>query len=87
MRARPPREITTAEAVSSSFQDVTTMPNERSFDPRPSVPFLCLPHLLERIPDAPAILAPGRAPLTYGRLYQHIEEMERRLRCNGDRPS
>jgi len=27
MRARPPREITTAEAVSSSFQDVTTMPN------------------------------------------------------------
>ena len=87
MRARPPREITTAEAVSSSFQDVTTMPNERSFGPRPSVPFLCLPHLLEhqarRIPDAPAILAPGRAPLTYGRLYQHIEEMERRLRVMG----
>jgi len=81
MRARPPREITTAEAVSSSFQDadVTTMPNERSFGPRPSVPFLCPPHLLEhqarRIPDAPAILAPGRAPLTYGRLYQHIEEL------------
>ena len=63
------------------------MPNERSFGPRPSVPFLCLPHLLEhqarRIPDAPAILAPGRAPLTYGRLYQHIEEMERRLRAMG----
>ena len=47
MRARPPREITTAEAVSSSFQDVTAMPNERSFGPRPSVQFLCLPHLLE----------------------------------------
>ena len=47
MRARPPREITTAEAVSSSFPDVTTMPNKRSFGPRPSVPFLCLPHLLE----------------------------------------
>ena len=63
------------------------MPNERSFDPRPSVPFLCLPHLLEyqakRIPDAPAILAPGRAPLTYERLYQHIDEMERRLRAIG----
>jgi acyl-CoA synthetase (AMP-forming)/AMP-acid ligase II len=87
MRARPPPKITTAEAVSSSFQDVTTMPNERSFGPRPSVPFLCLPHLLEhqarRIPDAPAILAPGRTPLTYGRLYQHIEEMERRLRAMG----
>jgi len=87
MRARPPREITTAEAVSSSFQDVTTMPNERSFGPRPSVPFLCLPHLLEhqarRIPDAPAILAPGRTPLTYGRLYQHFEEMERRLPTMG----
>ena len=39
MRARPSREITTAEAVSSSFQDVTTMPNERSFGPKPSVPF------------------------------------------------
>jgi len=24
------------------------MPNERSFGPRPSVPFLCLPRLLER---------------------------------------
>src|SRR5260370_37408824 len=63
------------------------MPNKRSFGPRPSVPFLCLPHLLERqarrIPDAPAILAPGRAPLTYGHLYQHIEEMERRLRAMG----
>jgi len=87
MRARPPREITTAEAVSSSFQDVTTMPNERSFGPRPSILFLCLPHLLEhqarRIPDAPAILAPGRTPLTYGRLYQHFEEMERRLPTMG----
>jgi acyl-CoA synthetase (AMP-forming)/AMP-acid ligase II len=63
------------------------MPTERSFDPRPSVPFLCLPHLLKnqarRIPDAPAILAPGRAPLTYGRLYQHVDEMEGRLRAMG----
>src|SRR5262245_54979745 len=63
------------------------MPNERSFDPTPSVPFLCLPHLLEaqarRIPDAPAILAPGHAPLTYARLHQHIGEMQRRLRAMG----
>jgi acyl-CoA synthetase (AMP-forming)/AMP-acid ligase II len=62
------------------------MQNERSFGPRP-VPFLCLPHLLERqarrIPDAPAILAPGRAPLSFGRLYQHIEEVERGLRAMG----
>ena len=54
---------------------------------RPSVPFSCLPHLLEhqakRIPDAPAILAPGRAPLTYGRLYQHIDKMGRTLRAMG----
>jgi acyl-CoA synthetase (AMP-forming)/AMP-acid ligase II len=54
---------------------------------RPSVPFSCLPHLLEhqakRIPDAPAILAPGRAPLTYGRLFQHIEKMGRTLRALG----
>ena len=63
------------------------MPDERSADPRPSVPFSCLPHLLEhqagRIPDAPAILAPGRAPLSYGRLYQHIDEMGRTLRAMG----
>jgi acyl-CoA synthetase (AMP-forming)/AMP-acid ligase II len=65
------------------------MSDERSFGPRPSVPFLCLPHLLEhqarRIPGAPAILAPGRAPLTYDRLFRHIEEMERRLRAMGIR--
>jgi hypothetical protein len=63
------------------------MTDGRFFGSRPSVPFLCLPHLLEhqarRIPDAPAILAPGRAPLTYYRLYQHIDEMERRLRAMG----
>jgi acyl-CoA synthetase (AMP-forming)/AMP-acid ligase II len=63
------------------------MPIERCVGPRPSVPFLCLPHVLEhqasRIPDAPAILAPGRAPLTYGRLYQHIDAMGRTLRAMG----
>src|SRR5262245_52738260 len=54
---------------------------------RRGVPFSCLPHLLEHqarhIPDAPAILAPGRGPLTYRRLYQHIEDMERALRTAG----
>lgn len=63
------------------------MANERSVDPRPSVPFSRLPNILEhqakRIPDAPAILAPGRAPLTFSRLYQHIGEMGRALRSNG----
>src|SRR6266581_5523621 len=63
------------------------MPNERSVDPRPSAPFSCLPQALEhqakRIPDAPAILAPGRAPLTYGRLYQHIDKMGLTLRATG----
>jgi acyl-CoA synthetase (AMP-forming)/AMP-acid ligase II len=66
---------------------IENMPAERIANPRPSVPFLCLPHILQhqakRIPDAPAILAPGRAPLTYGRLYQHIHEMERTLRAMG----
>ena len=63
------------------------MPAEHSVDPRPVVPFSSLPHLLEhqaeRIPDAPAILAPGRAPLSYGRLYQHIDQMGRTLRAMG----
>jgi amino acid adenylation domain-containing protein len=60
---------------------------ERCVVPGLSVPFSCLPHLLEhqakRIPDAPAILAQGRAPLTYGRLYQHVDTMERTLRAMG----
>jgi acyl-CoA synthetase (AMP-forming)/AMP-acid ligase II len=60
---------------------------ERSANPGPSVPFSCLHHLLEyqakRIPDAPAIFAPGRAPLTYGRLSQHVEKMRGMLRAMG----
>ena len=64
-----------------------TMPAAHSVNPRPSVPYSTLPHLLEdcarRIPDAPAILAPGRAPLSYGRLYQHIGTMGRTLRAMG----
>jgi acyl-CoA synthetase (AMP-forming)/AMP-acid ligase II len=60
---------------------------EHSLAATPSVPFACLPHILEyhakRIPDAPAILAPGRAALTYSRLYQHIVELGRTLRAMG----
>src|SRR6266852_4142376 len=63
------------------------MPARRFVDSGHRVPFLCLPDLLEhqnkRIPDARAILAPGRVPLTYGRLYQHIDEMGRTLRAMG----
>jgi acyl-CoA synthetase (AMP-forming)/AMP-acid ligase II len=44
-------------------------------------------HLLEyqakRIPGAPAILAPGRAPLTYSRLHQLIDKVGRKLRAMG----
>src|SRR6266498_4427709 len=65
------------------------MPDERSMDARPSVPFSCLSHLLKdhakRIPDAPSILAPGHAPLSYGRLYQHVNTMGRTLRAMGIR--
>jgi acyl-CoA synthetase (AMP-forming)/AMP-acid ligase II len=49
--------------------------------------FLTLCHLLERqadrIPDAPAILAPGRATLTYGSLHQHVSRMGHTLRSMG----
>src|SRR5262245_42779623 len=65
----------------------STMPNERSVGPRVSVRFLCLPLVLEhqakRIPDAPAIFAARRAPLTYGRLYQHVDHMGLMLRALG----
>jgi acyl-CoA synthetase (AMP-forming)/AMP-acid ligase II len=51
------------------------------------VPFSCLPHLFEhqakRIPDAPAILAPGREPLAYAALHRHLHETERALRAMG----
>jgi acyl-CoA synthetase (AMP-forming)/AMP-acid ligase II len=54
---------------------------------RRTIPFSCLPHLLEyqakRIPDAPAILARGRVPLTYSHLYQHIEQTGHTLRAMG----
>lgn len=51
------------------------------------IPFSSLSHLLEyqakRNPDAPAILAPGRAPLSYGLLFRHAENMRSRLRAMG----
>ena len=63
------------------------MPDERSAQSAFSVPFSCLPHLLERqakrIPGAPAILALGRAPLTYGRLYQQVDKVGHALRAMG----
>jgi hypothetical protein len=61
------------------------VPAGPSIDPKLSVPFSSLVHLLEyhaeRSADAPAILAPGRAPLSYGRLYRHIDHMGRTLRA------
>src|SRR5262249_24390707 len=55
--------------------------------PLPSIPFLSVRPLLEhqatRIPDAPAILAPGRVPLTYGSLHRHVVEMGEKLRAMG----
>ena len=61
---------------------------DKSFEGRRrTIPFSCLPHLLEyqakRIPDAPAILARGRVPLTYSHLYQHIEQTGHTLRAMG----
>src|SRR5439155_22500256 len=49
--------------------------------------WLCISQLLiyhaEHTPEAPAILAPGRPPLTYGRLRQHIGEIGETLRVLG----
>src|SRR5262245_3841238 len=64
-----------------------TMPARRSVNPNSSVSFSSVPQLLKHqakhIPDAPAILAPGRASLSYGRLYQHIDQTGRALRAMG----
>jgi acyl-CoA synthetase (AMP-forming)/AMP-acid ligase II/acyl carrier protein len=63
------------------------MQNEASVAGWPALPFLCLPHLLEhqanRIPQAAAILAPGRAPLTYAMLHRQLREMQQTLRTMG----
>jgi acyl-CoA synthetase (AMP-forming)/AMP-acid ligase II len=63
------------------------MPAEILADPQHSTAFSSIPRLLEhhakRSPDALAILAPGRAPLTYGRLYQHFDRVGRSLRAIG----
>jgi acyl-CoA synthetase (AMP-forming)/AMP-acid ligase II len=54
---------------------------------RLTTPFACIPDLLEHqatcIPDAPAIFAPGRAPLSYRLLYQHIRKTTCVLRSLG----
>jgi acyl-CoA synthetase (AMP-forming)/AMP-acid ligase II len=48
---------------------------------------LCIPYLLaddaKRTPEALAILAPGRAPLTYGRLQQHMDNVLQMLHVLG----
>ena len=36
-----------------------------------------------RFADAPAILAPGHVPLSYGRLFRHIDDIGRTLRAQG----
>ena len=52
-----------------------------------SVPASSLYHLLRgharRFADAPAILAPDCVPLSYRRLYRHIDDIGRTLRAKG----
>src|SRR5262245_45986382 len=63
------------------------MRSEHSTEPKPFAPFSTLRHVFahqaERGPEAPAILAPGRVPLTYRALFQHIDETRRALRALG----
>src|SRR5262245_24103664 len=89
-RVRPgqkPSNAAPIETDNSAGVRPATIPSERSSNARVSVPFSSLPHLLEhqarRIPDAPAILASGRAPLTYRRLYEQVDKMGRTLRAAG----
>src|SRR5262245_59362903 len=63
------------------------MPANILADPRRAISFSSIPDLLEhhakRAPDAPAVLAPGRATPIYGRLYQHLDHVGRTLRAMG----
>lgn len=55
-----------------------------------SASHLCVSDLLQWqahcIPNAPAIIAPGRSPLTYGGLYRHIGKVVKTLRAKGLNP-
>jgi acyl-CoA synthetase (AMP-forming)/AMP-acid ligase II len=77
---------TASSRLGGSDEQTRNMPVE-STAPKPSIQFSCIPHFLEyqvkRIPDAPAILAPGRTPLTYRHLHRHIEYTGRALRAIG----
>jgi acyl-CoA synthetase (AMP-forming)/AMP-acid ligase II len=61
------------------------MPAEILVDPRRAMSISSIPGLLEhhakRNPDALAILAPGRTPLTYGLLNHHLDQVGRTLRA------
>ena len=63
------------------------MRNGAIADRRLTMQFACITDLLEhqatRIPDAPAILASGRAPLSYRLLYRHIRKTAAALRSMG----
>ncbi len=54
---------------------------------RETSPYTCLYDLLrgraEHSPEAPAILAPGRSPLTYGELYRHTDDIRQTLNAAG----
>src|SRR5262249_55028524 len=73
-----------------TLRRLSTPREERSLDARLSVSFARFPDLLahhaERIPDAPAILAERRAPMSYGRLHQQIDTIGRALRGMGIGP-
>src|SRR5215471_14750499 len=85
--SRPPKSSTSGASGQIVIRRLETMSAEHPVDLRPDAPFSSLPHLLEhhatRIPKAPAILAPGRLPLSYGHLYQHIRQIGRALRGMG----
>jgi acyl-CoA synthetase (AMP-forming)/AMP-acid ligase II len=61
--------------------------DQPSFKQKVSVPFSSLYDLLRhhagRFADAPAVLAPDCAPLSYRRLYRHIDDVGRTLRAKG----
>ena len=65
----------------------TAMTDQHCVEPTPVDQAWCLPRLLEHQarcrPDRLAILAPGRRPLTYARLFEHVDQTARTLRGMG----
>src|SRR4029450_5971493 len=84
----PPRCCTWDGKRGQSEGEEIVMLRARPVAQYPNTPrYVCIPQMLAdhaaHNPDALALLAPGRPPLTYSRLHQHIHDVRQMLQAIG----